>query len=68
MKIGLPKETAPREARVALAPVSVARFTRAGLALPRVMIAVMETYQRADGAIAIPKPLQPYTGFSEITR
>ena len=31
MRIGVPVETALREARVALAPVSVARFTRAGI-------------------------------------
>ena len=31
MRIGVPKETAPREARVALAPVSVAGFTRSGV-------------------------------------
>ncbi len=39
-----------------------------GLALPRVMIAIMETYQRADGTIEIPEVLQPYTGFTEIGR
>ncbi len=31
IRIGVTKETAPREARVALAPVSVARFTRDGI-------------------------------------
>ena len=33
-----------------------------GLALPRVMIAIMENYQQADGSIAIPKVLQPFVG------
>ena len=33
----------------------------------RVMIAIMETYQRADGTIEIPEVLRPYTGFAEIT-
>ena len=33
-----------------------------GLALPRVMIAVIENYQRADSAIQIPKVLRPYMG------
>ncbi|MBI5503782.1 MAG: serine--tRNA ligase [Deltaproteobacteria bacterium] len=33
-----------------------------GLALPRVMIAVLETYQRADGSIEIPEPLRPWLG------
>jgi seryl-tRNA synthetase len=33
-----------------------------GLALPRVMIAVIETYQQSDGSIRIPDVLQPYMG------
>ena len=32
------------------------------LALPRLMIAIMETYQRADGSITVPEPLLPYMG------
>ena len=36
-----------------------------GLATPRVMIAIMENYQRADGSIAIPKVLRPYLGGAE---
>jgi seryl-tRNA synthetase len=31
-----------------------------GLALPRVMIAILETYQQADGSIEIPGVLRPY--------
>lgn len=33
-----------------------------GLALPRVMIGVLETYQRADGSVEIPPALQPFLG------
>ncbi|MGB1287200.1 MAG: serine--tRNA ligase, partial [Aggregatilineales bacterium] len=33
-----------------------------GLALPRVMIAIMENYQQADGSIVIPDVLRPYLG------
>lgn len=33
-----------------------------GLAAPRVMIAIMETYQREDGSIEIPEALRPYLG------
>ena len=33
-----------------------------GLAVGRTLLAVMENYQRADGAIEIPKILQPYMG------
>ncbi len=37
-----------------------------GLALPRVMIAIMENYQRPDGSVVIPEVLRPYTGFDVI--
>ncbi|HEY92265.1 MAG TPA: serine--tRNA ligase [Dehalococcoidia bacterium] len=33
-----------------------------GLALPRVLIAIMENYQQADRSILIPEVLQPYVG------
>ncbi|MFC2027530.1 serine--tRNA ligase [Chloroflexota bacterium] len=33
-----------------------------GLALPRVMIAVLENYQQADGTIVVPEVLRPYIG------
>ncbi|MCH9037313.1 MAG: serine--tRNA ligase [Chloroflexi bacterium] len=38
-----------------------------GLALPRVMIAVMETYQQRDGSVVVPEVLRPYTGFDVIS-
>jgi seryl-tRNA synthetase len=37
-----------------------------GLALPRLFAALIETYQRADGSIAIPEKLQPHFGSDEI--
>lgn len=37
-----------------------------GLALPRVMIAILENNQRADGTVAIPAALEPYLGVSSI--
>ena len=37
-----------------------------GLALPRVMIAIMENNQQPDGSIVIPEVLRPYTGFDVI--
>ena len=49
-------------------PRFVHTLNGSGLALPRVMIAVMETYQRADGTIEVPEALRPYTGFVEIGR
>lgn len=37
-----------------------------GLALPRLFAALIETYQRADGSVAVPEKLQPYFGAAEI--
>jgi seryl-tRNA synthetase len=33
-----------------------------GVALPRLFIALLETYQQADGHVNIPEPLRPYLG------
>jgi seryl-tRNA synthetase len=33
-----------------------------GLALPRVMIAILENYQQADGSIEVPREVRPYMG------
>ena len=33
-----------------------------GVALPRLFIALVETYQQADGHVLIPEPLRPYLG------
>jgi seryl-tRNA synthetase len=33
-----------------------------GLALPRLFIALLETYQQADGHVLLPAPLRPYLG------
>jgi seryl-tRNA synthetase len=37
-----------------------------GLALPRTIDAIMETYQRSDGLIAVPEVLKPYMGGIEL--
>lgn len=37
-----------------------------GLALPRVIIAILENYQQADGSIVIPDVLRPYMGGLEV--
>jgi len=39
-----------------------------GLALPRVLIAVLENYQQADGSIKVPEALLPYTRGIEVIR
>jgi len=47
-------------------PRYVHTLNGSGLALPRVMIAVMENYQRADGSIVVPEVLRRYTGVDVI--
>ncbi len=48
------------------APDSKPRFVHtlngSGLALPRVMIGIMENYQQSDGSILVPEVLQPLVG------
>jgi len=41
-------------------PEFVHTLNGSGLALPRVMIAILETYQQANGSITIPEALRPY--------
>lgn len=43
-------------------PQFVHTLNGSGLALPRVLIAIMENYQQADGSILVPEVLQPYVG------
>ena len=38
-----------------------------GLATSRLLPAILETHQRADGAVAVPEVLHPFTGVTEIT-
>ena len=37
-----------------------------GLAIGRTLVALLENHQQADGSVAIPKALHPYTGFTTI--
>jgi seryl-tRNA synthetase len=43
-------------------PELVHTLNGSGLALPRVVIAVLETYQRADGSVTVPDVLRPFVG------
>ena len=56
--------------RYRLSPGDRPRFVHtlngSGLALPRILIAIMENYQMEDGSIPVPEVLQPYTGFKKI--
>ena len=41
-------------------PEFVHTLNGSGLALPRVLIGVLENYQNADGSVTIPPALRPY--------
>jgi seryl-tRNA synthetase len=43
-------------------PQFVHTLNGSGVALPRLVVAILENYQQDDGTVAIPKALQPYMG------
>ena len=43
-------------------PRFVHTLNGSGLALPRIMIAILETYQQADGSVTVPEVLRPFMG------
>ena len=47
-------------------PRFVHTLNGSGLALPRVIIAILENNQQPDGSVVIPEVLRPYTGFDVI--
>ena len=47
-------------------PRLVHTLNGSGLALPRVIISILENYQREDGSVVIPEALRPYTRFDRI--
>lgn len=47
-------------------PKYVHTLNGSGLGLPRVLIAILENYQEADGSVIVPEVLRPYTGFDRI--
>ncbi|HEY74960.1 MAG TPA: serine--tRNA ligase [Thermoflexia bacterium] len=47
-------------------PRFVHTLNGSGLALPRVMIAILENYQQADGSVVVPEVLRPWMGGLEI--
>ena len=49
-------------------PRFVHTLNGSGLALPRVLIAVLENYQQADGTVRVPKALRPYLGGDEVIK
>lgn len=49
-------------------PRLVHTLNGSGLALPRIMIAILENYQQADGSVRIPEVLKPWMGGIDIIR
>ncbi len=49
-------------------PTIVHTLNGSGLALPRIVAALIENNQTADGSVLIPEVLVPYTGFDRIGR
>jgi len=43
-------------------------FNNTAVASPRILIAILENYQQADGTIKVPEVLVPYTGFDVIKK
>ncbi len=68
------KEFQARRANIRYRPANGGRpqylhtLNGSGLALPRVMIGIMENYQQADGSIVVPEVLRPYMGGLEVIR
>ncbi|MGB0542552.1 MAG: serine--tRNA ligase [Longimicrobiales bacterium] len=48
-------------------PEYVHTLNGSGLALPRVIAALLETYQDADGSVSLPEVLHPYVGAERLT-
>jgi len=49
-------------------PRFVHTFNGSGLALPRVVISILENYQQADGSVTVPDKLRPYMGVDVISK
>ncbi len=63
-----------RRARIRHRPQSGAKaefvhtLNGSGLALPRMMVAILENYQTDDGTVRVPEPLRPYMGGLDLIR
>jgi len=49
-------------------PEYVHTLNGSGLALPRIIIAILENYQQADGSVIVPEVLRPYMGGQDVIR
>jgi seryl-tRNA synthetase len=48
-------------------PEFVHTLNASGVAFPRVIIALLENYQQADGSVTLPEALRPYVGTDRLT-
>ena len=48
-------------------PEFVHTLNGSGLALPRVIAALLETFQEPDGSVSLPEVLHPYVGVQRLT-
>ena len=47
-------------------PIYPHSLNGSGLAIPRILIAILENYQQSDGSVLVPEVLRKYTGFDKI--
>lgn len=45
-----------------LRPITLHIVNGSGLAVVRTLVAVLESYQQADGSVVVPEVLRPYIG------
>lgn len=48
------------------APVFAHTLNATACAVPRMIIAILENFQQADGSVVIPEPLRPFMGGMEV--
>ena len=48
-------------------PIFAHTLNGSGLALPRLIIAILENYQQSDGSVVVPEVLRPYMRMDAIT-
>lgn len=48
-------------------PEFVHTLNGSGVALPRLVVSLLENYQQADGTVVVPEPLRPYVGAEVIS-
>ena len=47
-------------------PKLIHTLNGSGLAIPRVLITILEYYQKSDGSVEVPEVLRPYLSFDRI--